>query len=108
MIYTINEITNIIAPIAIKYNLAAVYIFGSYARGEATNNSDIDILVDKTGAALDSLFAMGGLFSDLEEAMDKKIDLVTTCVLEQEHTKERSSYFIECVNKEKINIYTKT
>ncbi|MDR3294725.1 MAG: nucleotidyltransferase domain-containing protein [Clostridiales Family XIII bacterium] len=36
------------APIAIKYQLPTVYLFGSYARGEATDDSDVDILIDRT------------------------------------------------------------
>ena len=40
MIYTIEEIRRIITPIAKKYRLPAVYLFGSYARGDATETSD--------------------------------------------------------------------
>ena len=35
-VYTIEEIAELIAPVAKKYNIPKVYIFGSYARGEAT------------------------------------------------------------------------
>ena len=44
MIYTIAELSRKIIPIAQKYNIPAVYIFGSYARNEATENSDVDVL----------------------------------------------------------------
>ena len=37
MIYTIEEIRRRIAPVAVRYHLKAVYLFGSYARGEATD-----------------------------------------------------------------------
>ena len=50
MIYTLDEIRRIITPIAQKYNLSAVYLFGSYARGTAREDSDLDLLVDTTGA----------------------------------------------------------
>ena len=43
MIYTIDEISRRIQPVASAYGLRAVYLFGSYARGEATENSDIDL-----------------------------------------------------------------
>lgn len=39
MIYTIEEIQQIVVPIAIKHNIRAMFIFGSYARGTATENS---------------------------------------------------------------------
>ncbi len=46
MVYTIAELQRIITPIAQKYRLRAVYLFGSYARGTATENSDVDLLID--------------------------------------------------------------
>lgn len=46
MIYTAEEIRRRITPIAVRYRLKAVYLFGSYARGEATDESDIDLLID--------------------------------------------------------------
>lgn len=52
MICTLDEIRRIIVPIAQKYNLSAVYLFGSYARGTAREDSDLDLLVDTTGARI--------------------------------------------------------
>ena len=105
MVYTIEQLRERIAPVAIKYGLAAVYLFGSYAKGEATELSDVDILVDKTGTALKGLFAVGGLYNDLSEAVGKQIDLVTTGALEQESTRERTPWFYENLNNEKVKIY---
>lgn len=105
MVYTIEQLKDRIAPVALKYNLPAVYLFGSYAKGEATEDSDVDILVDKTGTALRGMFAMGGLYNDLSEAVGKPIDLVTTGALEQESTKERTPWFVENLNNEKVKIY---
>ena len=45
-IYTLDEIRSIANPIAQRYNIAALYLFGSYARGEATAQSDLDFRVD--------------------------------------------------------------
>lgn len=45
MVYTIEQIQEKINPLAEKYNLSAVYLFGSYARGEADENSDIDLVI---------------------------------------------------------------
>jgi len=100
MIYTINEIKQKIQPIAVKYNLPAVYIFGSYARNEATENSDVDILIDKTGSKVKTLFDMGGLYNDLCEILTKKIDLITTYSLINDNDN-----FKERVMKEKVTIY---
>ena len=42
MIYATDEIRQRITPIAEKYQLRRIYLFGSYARNEATDGSDID------------------------------------------------------------------
>ena len=105
MIYTITQIKERIEPIARRYDLAAVYLFGSYAKGSATEDSDVDILVDKTGSSLVGMFAMGGLYNDLYEAMEKRISLITTSALEQPHTQERTPWLVENLNREKLKIY---
>ena len=46
MVYTIDEIKAKIIPIAKQYNLSKVYLFGSYARGEADEKSDVDIAIE--------------------------------------------------------------
>ena len=42
---TIEEIASVVKPIAKEYGIKEVYIFGSYARHEANDNSDADFLV---------------------------------------------------------------
>ena len=44
--YTIAELKNIIQPLAARYGVERVLLFGSYARGEAKSGSDIDLRVD--------------------------------------------------------------
>ncbi|MDR1735920.1 MAG: nucleotidyltransferase domain-containing protein [Oscillospiraceae bacterium] len=105
LVYTLEQLRERITPVAVKHRLHAVFIFGSYARGEATDDSDVDILVDKTGTALKGLFAMGGLYNDLSEAVGKSVDLITTGALEQECTKKETPWFVETVAKERIKIY---
>lgn len=105
MVYTLEELARRIRPVAEKYHLKAVYIFGSYARGEAREDSDIDLLVDLTGAELSGFFALGGLYNDLEAALQKEIDLVTTEALEQPSSKMSDKLFREIVNQERRKIY---
>ena len=52
MVYSLEQIRGIITPIAEKYGIPAVYLFGSYARGNAGEESDIDFLLDTTGVNL--------------------------------------------------------
>lgn len=105
MIYTIEEIKTLIAPIAAKYKLKAVYLFGSYARGEASEQSDVDLLVDTTGTSLKSLLALGALYCDIEQILEKKIDLITVSTLEQETRMPSEADFRDIVWKEEVNIY---
>lgn len=105
MVYTIDEIKERVMPVAEKYSLKAVYIFGSYARGEATDDSDIDFLVDISGSSIKSLFDMGGLYNDLCESIGKEIDLVDTQTLEQRSTKTRMPFFVENLMAERKRVY---
>lgn len=105
MIYTLDEIARRIRPVAERYRLRAVYVFGSYARGEAGEDSDVDLLVDTDGANLKTLFALGGLYSDLEDALEKELSLVTLDSLEQPCRMESDIYFRENVTRERRKIY---
>ena len=102
MIYTQDQIRQMIAPIAEKYHLKAVFLFGSYARGDATESSDVDLLVDTTGTSLKSLLSLGALYCDLEAAL---IDLVTVSTLEQKAQMPSEAQFRETVIRERVNIY---
>ncbi len=105
MIYTIDEISRRIQPVASAYGLQAVYLFGSYARGEATENSDIDLLIDTSGTNLRSLFSLGKLYCDLESALEKKIDLITLSSLEQTTRLPSDELFRNNIEKEKVKLY---
>ncbi|MCJ7578096.1 MAG: nucleotidyltransferase family protein [candidate division Zixibacteria bacterium] len=69
----IEEIKNKILPILKKYGVTRAGVFGSVVRGEETEKSDIDILVEIEGRM--SLLDFVGLKLELEEALGKKIDL---------------------------------
>ncbi len=105
MIYSIEELTRRIVPVAEKYELCAVYLFGSYARDEATDISDVDILIDRTGSKIKGMFDMGALYNDLCREIGKEIDLVTTQTLEQKNTLKRTPWFVENVKAEMRQIY---
>ena len=73
-IYTIKEIKSIIKPILNKYGISDIYLFGSYARGEAKDSSDIDIYCDKGN--IRTFIDQGLLEDELEEALNKKVDII--------------------------------
>lgn len=102
MIYSVPEIQARVLPIVKKYNIPALYLFGSYARGEANENSDVDLLVDTTGTALTSLLRLGELYCDLEAALEKPIDLVTVRSIMQKHAMPSKDAFRDTVLKERV------
>ena len=104
-VYTINELSRVISPIAERHNVSRVYLFGSYARGEADDKSDIDLRID--AEQLKTLFALGGLYADLEEALGKTLDLVTTEALRKKKSDPLTRKFIKSIRKDEKLIYEK-
>lgn len=64
-----------ITPILKKRGVAKAAFFGSFARGEATKRSDIDLLVRFKGSR--GLLDLVGLRFELEKKLGKKVDLLT-------------------------------
>jgi predicted nucleotidyltransferase len=64
-----------ILRIAARHGAYDVRIFGSAARGSADPDSDIDFLVELEPGR--SLFDLGGLLIDLQDALDREVDVVT-------------------------------
>ncbi|MCK4353445.1 nucleotidyltransferase family protein [candidate division WOR-3 bacterium] len=62
-----------VTPILKQYGVRTAAIFGSFARGEEENGSDIDMLVDVKGIGA---FSFVRLQLDLQDAIGKKVDLV--------------------------------
>ncbi|MCD7867833.1 MAG: nucleotidyltransferase domain-containing protein [Clostridiales bacterium] len=106
MIYTIEEISRRIVPVAEKYQLPSVYLFGSYARGTATEKSDVDLIVDISGTSVKGLFDLGALYYDLEVALEKAIDVVTLQSLQQKAQMPSEEQFRDHIWKEKVSLYT--
>ena len=71
-ILTIDQIKRIIMPILKNNHISKCYLFGSYARNEAREDSDVDLLLDTDLTGLD-FFA---LVEDLRSALHKKVDVL--------------------------------
>jgi predicted nucleotidyltransferase len=71
---TFEEIKSKILPFVNKYGIRRVGIFGSFARGDAKESSDIDLIFDFEKEF--GLFALSGLKLALEDELGKKIDMV--------------------------------
>ncbi len=75
MSYTIEEIKNTAIPIVEEYGVVRLSIFGSYARGEANENSDLDFIMDTGG--LIGMIQYCAIIRRLEEEFGCHVDLIT-------------------------------
>lgn len=101
MVYSQKQLSALITPIAQKHKIPTVYLFGSYARGTANENSDIDLLVDLSGTEIKSLLQLSAVMLELEQATGKKIDLITTSSFQQKANHPSTIRFRDTVNQEK-------
>lgn len=102
-VYAVNEIQAIIRPILQDYGVSRAYLFGSYARGEATGQSDIDLRID--GGRVSSMFGLGALYQELAEALKKPVDLVTTEALSHRANAARTEKFRTRIKEDEKLIY---
>ena len=94
-ILTIKQIKEKIRPVITKHGIKDVYLFGSYARGEATRNSDVDIYCEP--GDIKSLFDHSGLIEELKEVLGKDVDIVF-------FGSEMSDFFRKQLDIDKIKI----
>jgi predicted nucleotidyltransferase len=73
MIYTLEQIKELVVPIAQRYKLKALWFFGSYARGVATEESDVDLLIDYTDSNIKNIFDLNILFEQFEDTIKKRL-----------------------------------
>ncbi len=77
--YSAADIQKIVTPIAAKYGVDRMYLFGSYATGKNTPASDVDFRIDKGKVRG---MQMAFLLSDLEDALHLPVDLLSTSALD--------------------------
>ncbi len=94
-ILEMSDLKKIVSNVLSNYNVNFCYLFGSYARGEATDASDVDLIIDTEVTGL----AFYGLVEDLRTALHKKVDLLKLNQLDGNETLLRN------VMKEGIKIY---
>jgi len=76
MCYTIEEIKQKATPIAVQYGVRKMCLFGSYARGEANDDSDVDLYIEK--GRLRSLIQYFSFVNELEKSLKCHVDVITT------------------------------
>lgn len=78
-VYSIDEIENILHPVFAGFGVRRAVLFGSYAKGQATPRSDIDILVDSGLRGL----AFFGLLEDVASSLNVPVDLIDVSQIEK-------------------------
>jgi len=92
---TIEEIKDTASSLGQQYGVENIFLFGSYARGDNNENSDIDIRIDKGN--IRGLFQLCGFKNGLEDLLGRKVDVLTTQSLDKR--------FLDHIAKEEILLY---
>ena len=95
MIYTIEEIRDKTIPIAKEYGVSRMSLFGSYARGEAKESSDVDLYIDR--GKLSNLLQYFAFIDELENALHCHVDVVTTGIEDKQ--------FLSAIMQEGVLLY---
>lgn len=93
-IFTIRDIQKLVKPIAEKYRVQEIYLFGSYARGEADENSDLDFLV--FGGEHFKPARIFALAEELRAVLKKDVDVFEISEI------NRDSAFYHTIMKERL------
>jgi len=93
--YTVEDIGRIVSKTAVHYGVKKISLFGSYVRGEANENSDIDLHIDK--GDLKGLFQLCRFKAALEDTFNVSVDVVETDGLNND--------ILERISKEEIVLY---
>ena len=95
-VLTIKQIKESIKPVMTKHKIKDVYLFGSYSRGEANRDSDVDIYCGK--GDVKGLFELSSFKNELEDALGKSVDVVTI-------GSEMDDFFKEQLEKDMIKLW---
>ena len=98
-VYTLEEIKQMLYPIFASGAVYKAILFGSYAKGLATESSDIDIVIDSRGELLNIYFYE--LLEEIVEKLGKKVDLIEISEI------GKDSPIYEEIEKEGVLLYAK-
>ena len=76
IIHSLSSIKEKALPVLKKHEVKRASVFGSFATGSATSRSDVDFLIEYKGKNK-SLFDLVDLKFELEEILDRKVDIIT-------------------------------
>ena len=77
---TIDTIKSILTPVFVKYDIKQAVLFGSFAKGCANENSDVDLLVDSRLKGLRFV----GFTEAVRQAVDRPVDIIDVSHIEKD------------------------
>jgi len=92
---TIEQIKDTVSKLGEKYKIKNAYLFGSYAKGEANENSDVDLIIDR--GEIKDYMTYEGFRLDLIDEFKTDVDVLTT-----DGVKPR---FFELIKDDRILLY---
>ncbi|MBQ9546416.1 MAG: nucleotidyltransferase family protein [Bacteroidales bacterium] len=95
-----QEISQTIADYFATQPVTKAWLFGSFARGEQREDSDVDILVEFDHGQPIGLLRYAGMWREIEELVGRKVDLVEDGTL--------MPFAVESANRDKQLIYERT
>lgn len=99
----ITQIKKLTEPVFKEYGVEKAYVFGSYARGDYNENSDIDIII--VAKNIKSLLIIGAILEALKQVLQKEVDLVEEECFEEDNIEEWEQEFYDNIKKERVIIY---
>lgn len=94
---TINEIKRAVAAVGKKYGIKNAYLFGSYARGTASEDSDVDVIIDD-GGNIRGLVELSGFRLDLiDELGGIDVDVLTSDAVKEP--------FLDFIKNDRVLLY---
>ena len=96
--YTIEELRQLIKPIAQEHGVEKVSLFGSYAKMNATERSDVDLKIVK--GAIRSLFQLCSFRLAVEDSLQIPVDVITS--------EANDAEFLEQIAQDEVVLYERT
>lgn len=93
-VYGVEEIAQALYPLAKRFGIGDAYLYGSYARGTADKDSDVDIIIDR--GRMTTYFQLMELEDNLSDILGKNVEIVTFGSGER---------FISAIEKDLVLIY---
>jgi len=102
LVLPLDVIRYLVRPVAEKYNLKTLHVFGSYARGDATPESDIDLMAE--GGDINTAGKYFSLKAELTEVLGRNVDLGMASAAKKDASRA-GRRFLDHFERDKILIY---